>query len=224
LKGKQQNGGGKLTEFTELEKKIALALLGGEKTLNEIEELFPQEKDSIKKTLARMLKLGLVEKKDTKYSLKESIAKEIEKRRDIIESDFFKLRLKSFIEMQAVNKELLERELSTVETALKKQKDFTIYSVKKAEIIEQEGYYSSFLEVDFTVRNFPAIIKFIFFFSPTTLEIIRPPKIEITAFDLQEGLMDLIQMIEKYNSFIRKEMSKKELESFHKKLSQGRLN
>jgi len=213
-----------MTQFTDLEKKIALVLLEGKKSLPELEGVFLGEKEGLEKALNKMLKLNLAEKKGELYCLKGSVAKELEKRRDILESDFFKLRLKSFIEMQAVSAELLKRELSTVEAAVRKQKDFTVYAVKKAEMLEQEGYHSSFLEIDFTVRNFSSLVKFLFFFSPTSLEVIRPAKIEIAAFDLQEGLMDLIQMIEKYNSYIRKEMSKKELEKFHKKLSKGKLD
>jgi len=208
----------KMAEFTEIEKKIALVLLEGPMSLSELRERFPGKKDSLQQALNKMIRLNLAEKKGSSYSLREKIAKELEKRRDILESDFFKLRLKAYIEMQAVNRELLEREIAAVEEAIKKQKDLTLYSLKAEKIAEQEDYFSTFIELDFTVKDFSTLVKFMFFFSPSSIEVIRPPKIEIAAFDLQEGLMDLIDMVEKYNSYIRKEHSKKGLDRFHKRL------
>ena len=57
-----------------------------------------------------------------------------------------------------------------------------------------------------------------YFFGPTSLEVLKPKKFEIPMSDLQDGLMDMAEMIQSYNMHILKSMRKDDLERFQRKM------
>ena len=209
-----------MANFTEEQKRIAMLLMYGSKTAEELNKQLDIPYDKLMQELSGLLKLDVIAKEGypTKYNLKENISQEVKRRKRISEDDSFKLRLSAFIEMQAIEKTLLENNLAKIEGAVKKEKDFTIYSIEKAEVKKEDEYYSSYLEVNLTVRDFTTLMHFVMFYAPASLEIIKPAKIEFTAQDLQDGLVDLSDMIHKYTDYITKLMNRKELERFNKNL------
>ena len=78
--------------------------------------------------------------------------------------------------------------------------------------------YSSFIEIDFTVEDFKNIVNFMFFYGPVSIEVVRPKEIKLKAEDLQEGLMDLAEMVHKYTEYITSIMKEKDLDDFTKRL------
>ena len=209
-----------MTSFTEEQKRIAMVLMYGSKTAEELNKQLDIPYDKLMQELSGLLKLDVIAKEGypTKYKLKENITQEVKRRKRISEEDSFKLRLNAFIEMQAIEKTLLENQLTKIEAALNKEKDFTIYSIEKAEIKKEGDYYSSYLEVNLTVRDFTMLIHFVMFYAPASLEVIKPGKINFTAQDLQDGLVDLSDMVHKYTDYITKLMNREELDRFHRKL------
>ncbi|MFH1240306.1 MAG: hypothetical protein V1672_03750 [Candidatus Diapherotrites archaeon] len=209
-----------MTRFTEEQKRIAMLLMYGSKTAEELNKQLDIPYDKLMQELSGLLKLDVIVKEGypTKYKLKENISQEVKRRKRISEDDSFKLRLNAFIEMQAIEKTLLEHQLSKMEIALNKEKDFTIYSVEKAEITKEDEYYSSYLEINLTVRDFTTLMHFVMFYAPASLEIIKPEKMEFTAHDLQDGLIDLSEMLHKYTEYVTKLMNREELERFHRNI------
>ena len=61
-------------------------------------------------------------------------------------------------------------------------------------------------------------MKFIIFYAPTAIEIIKPAKITFDAFELQEGILDLSEFLQKASNEMLKLMNRQELEQFHSKL------
>ena len=208
-----------MARFSERQKKIALELLKGEKSEKELAEALKIHPEDIHDSLQVMLKLGVVEKKGEKFCLKKSLVEELNKRKELIEEDPFELRLNAIIEMQAVEKSLLEKQLEKLAKAINEDENFNVYSLEKADIIETDsGNYSTFIEVSFSARDFKSIIHFMFFYGPSSVEVIRPPEIKLKADDLQEGLMDLVEMVHKYTEYITKIMTREDIEKFTKQL------
>jgi len=74
------------------------------------------------------------------------------------------------------------------------------------------------LASSFSVKDFPALVRLVYFFGPTTIEVLRPAKLEIPVEELQDGIMDMVEMVQSYNYHILKLMNKKELDEFQRKL------
>ena len=210
--------------FSQSQLKIAFSLI--EKKLDPegiVSELEKQgvrlSKEKVLTELNKMKELELLEEKNGVFSLKPDIQEKILKRKSIQEKDAYDLRLKSVIEIQAITEELVDKQLDKLLEGIKKDKEFTLYDHKKAEVVQLENeYYSSFLELNFSVKSFQSLIRFMFFYGPSSVEVIKPDKVAVPAYDLQEGLIELAEMIHKYSEYVARLLSRKELEEFNKKL------
>ena len=206
--------------FTEEQKRIALLLLHEPKTIEEINKQLEIPYDKLSQQMKEMLKLDVVERNGypPKYRLKENIVKEIRRRQHISEEDTYKIRVKAYVEMQAIEEDLLKKQLDKMAVQLQNEKDFTVYKVEKAEIIKEETYYTSYLDLNFSVKDFTALVKFVFFYGPSTVEIIKPERIELSTHDLQDGLIEMSEMVHKYTEMIATMLNKEQLEKFHREL------
>ncbi len=210
-----------MDKFTKDQKRIAVALLqNGPKTVEELNRLLGLPFDVLSSQIKELLKLKLliVEGYPPKYYLSKEIAKELRRRKDLAAEDDNPLRLKVIIDVQALVEEAAIKALNEAEKALRKDKDFTIYDLIKAEPIKQGDYVTSYLEANISVPDFKTLVKLMYFFGPTSVEVLKPKKFEIAMDDLQEGLMDMAELIQSYNYYILKTMKKDELEAFQKKL------
>ncbi|MFH1224554.1 MAG: helix-turn-helix domain-containing protein [Candidatus Diapherotrites archaeon] len=206
---------------TEVQKQIAALLFNEPKTIEELHKKLGISEGEIMGHLKAMLRLGVVEKQDgfpVKYGLISQISDSVRKRKEIGETDAYKLRIKAVIEVQALEETLLKKALGDIEAALRKEKDFTVYDVLVAEPVEDGEHFSSYMEVNLSLRNFRALVKFMYFYGPSSVEVIKPAKFEILLHDLQDGLMDMAEMIQSYNRYVLNLMSKKELEELSRKL------
>ena len=209
-----------MARFNYLQTKIAIALVKGEKGIPGIGRLVGETDATVERELKEMEKLGLAEKKGDFYSLKPEIVKEVRRRKELEEQDFFKVRLKAFVEAQALSKWEVEKLLAELKEKMEKDPDYKIYNIEEGAPAKQEDYYSGFIEVNFSAKDFNAIIKFVLVFGPSTVEVVKPRKVEFTAFELQEGLMDLTDWAYKYNAFIKRHMKREQIEGFNKTLFQ----
>ncbi|MFH1255790.1 MAG: hypothetical protein V1494_00720 [Candidatus Diapherotrites archaeon] len=205
--------------FTEEQKKLAAALSKAPKTIEELQAIAGLPFDELNRQLKHMLKLKLltISGYPQKYALDENISKKLSERKETAERDSFVLRLKAIVEAQAIEETLLAKELAKIEKFLREEKNFTIYDVFHEKIIKEGEHYSAFLEVNLSVRDFRALMHLVFFYGPTSIEIIKPEKMEFSLEELQDGLMDATQMVQNYNEYIIGLLNKKELEEFHKK-------
>jgi len=206
--------------FSDEQKKIALLLLSESKTEEELHKQLNLPYDKLSIELKQMLKLGLVLKEGypTKYRLRQDIIDELQKRKKISDSDAFKIKVSAIIELKAIEKNLLEKHIQKIIDAIKSEKNFTIYNMAPAEVVEEDEMYSSFIEVTLTVKDFSTLMLFLFYYGPTSIEIIKPDKIEITQQEFQDGLVQLSGIFQKYADFMLKHLNKEELNKFHKDL------
>lgn len=211
-----------MVKYSEDQKRIALLLVHEPKTAESLNKQLNIPYNQLLEELKGMIKLKVVEKVDgfpTRYSLKQNIAQEVERRKKLSENDSNKLRLRAIIEMQAIEPELLKKQTAKLEEAIKKDSAFAVYNFSKAPTLKQEEHYSSFIDLTFSVKDFSTLIRFMYFYGPATIEVLKPAKLEIDAFDLQEGLMDMAQMIHKYSEYLTKLLNRSELEELNKRLS-----
>lgn len=210
-----------MEKFSPEQKRIAHAMFrGGPKTIEELHKGLGLSFDVLSKELKELLKMKLVvvEGYPSKYSLKKEILEELKRRKDLSEDDANQLRLRVIIDVQALVEEVATKSLNEVEKALQADSDFTIYELVKAQPIKKDETVTSYLEADLSVKDYKSLVKLMYFFGPTSVEVLKPKKLEISMSDLQEGLMDMAEMIQAYNYHILKNMKKDELERFQKKL------
>ncbi|HNV01663.1 MAG TPA: hypothetical protein PKK60_04530 [archaeon] len=211
-----------MVAFSDEQKKIALLLLNEPKTEEELNKQLNIPYDKLTVELKNMLKLGLISKEGypTKYKLKQEIINEVQKRKKISESDAFKLRISAIIELKAIEENLLKKHSKKIMEAIKKEQNFTIYSMNEAEIVEEKDseMFSTFIEVNMSLKDFPTLIRFLFYYGPTSVEVIKPTKVEFSNFEFQEGVMQLTDIFQKYANYLEKNINEKEMEKFYKHL------
>jgi len=206
--------------ISEEQKRIAVLLMHEPKTVEELNKQLAIPYDKLESELRDMLKKEVVSKSGfpTKYSLKTEILSKVKKRKEIESEDTHKLRLKIIIEGQAIDQDLLKRQLDNIEASLRKEPNFTIYDLALQKIIKEGEHYSSYLDVNLSVKDFRALMRLLFHYGPTSIEVIKPTKIEFTAGELQDGLVDASSLVQGYNEYIIKLLNKKELSEFYSKL------
>jgi len=206
--------------FSDDQKKIAILLLNEPKTEEQLNKQLNIPFDKLMMELKAMVKLNVVTKEGypTKYKLGQNIIDEVQKRKEISEKDAFRIRIRAIIEFKAIEETLLKRHMGKIKEALEKEKPFTIYDIKEETIIEEEEMYSSFLEVNLSIKDFPSLIRFLFYYGPTNIEIIKPKKLEFNHFEFQEGLIELADIFQKYADFFTKHLTREELDKFNDSL------
>lgn len=207
-------------KFSEDQKKIAVLLMSSPKTVEELNKQLNIPYDELNRGLKEMLKLKLlkVEGYPQKYKLMDNIVEAVHRRKELAEKDPFNLRLKAIIEFKAVELDFLNKHMDELADKLKNEKDFTLYDTYKAEPVRDEGHYSSYLEISLSAKDFTSIVKFMYFYGPTSVEVIKPRKIVLHMDDLQDALMEMAEMIQSYNESMLKTMSKEELDKFAQEL------
>ena len=201
--------------FTEKQLQLANSMLKPA-TLEQLAELHQMPAELVQKELDRLVELQVAEKQGNQYVLKPNIASEIERKRTISVQDPYKLRISAVIEVQAVEETLLKKGLGRLTQRIKDNSSLTIYTLKHAEMKKSgEDNFSSFIEIEFSVKDFESLIKFVYFYGPTVLEVIKPDKVEIEAHDLQDALMFMADLNYRYAELVSQSMSKKQIEEFY---------
>ncbi|MCX6801307.1 MAG: hypothetical protein NTZ73_03910 [Candidatus Diapherotrites archaeon] len=203
------------------ERKVVANLLMRESLAEaELEKKLRFSKEKLGEVLAQMLRLKLISKDGAskKYSLKQEIIDEVLKRRKIAEADAFKIRLRVIIDFQAIEKTLLKKHMDKVIDAIKKEKMFTVYSIERAKTAKDGEMYSSFIEVNLSVKNFSSVIRLLFYYGASSIEVLKPDRIAFSQYEFQEGLMDLAAIFQSYSRYFMEHLNKEDLDKFYKKI------
>jgi hypothetical protein len=209
-----------MVQYSELQKRIALLLMHEPKTAEDLNKQLNIQYSQLMEELKTMLKLGLISKEGfpTYYKLKEDISQEIQRRKDLSAKDPNKIRLKVIIEFQSAKKESLDKGMKKVKDMISKEPDFQIYAITPAEPIQEGEHYSSYFDINLSLKDFRAITRLVFFYAPSSIEVVKPQKIELSADDLQDSLVEMSDMVQGYLQTIQKSMNKAELEAFRDKM------
>jgi hypothetical protein len=208
-----------MVNVPEEQKRIANFLLNGPCSGEGLQKKLDISKEAFDEVIAKMLKLKLVSKnKENCYVLKQEIVDEVLRRRRIVEADSFIIRLRVIIDFQAIEKGLLKKHIDKVVEALKKEKVFTVYGIHRAKPAKEGEMYSSFIEVDLSVKNFSSAIRLLFFYGASSVEVLKPDKLAISQYEFQDGLVDLAAIFQNYAKYFMTKMSNEELKKFHNKM------
>lgn len=210
-----------MVKYTDSQKQVANQLVAGAKTIEDLSKLTKLTQAQLTIDLKELMKLNVITKLGgvpTKYELDKSVLEEIKRRKKLEEIDIHKFRIRSMIEVKAIEEDLLKLQLDKISKALQEDPDYTVYALHTAPMEKEGEYFSSFVETNMSVKNFKALVKFLFFLGPTTLEVIKPEKIDFSLEDFQTGMNDLVSMAHGYTNYITQILGKKELDEFTKKL------
>lgn len=202
------------------QKKIAALLLSSPKTAEELAKQSGVAPALLNDALKDMVKLKVLvlEGYPARYKLAEHIIEGVKRRKEIGEKDPFEIRIKAIIQFNAVEGSFLEKNMADIEKKLRKERHFTVYDVFVAKPTKETGRYTSYLEVNLSAKDFASLVYFMYFYGPTSVEVIKPQKVVIAMDDLQDALLDMAEMIQTYNQAMLKYMAKEELNEFAKSL------
>ena len=167
-----------------------------------------------------MLKIGLVKKTNeypTRYVLDDYIIAELKKRKEIAEKDSYRIKIQMILDVEGVVKEIVDKHLDNLKGFLDKEKDITIYDVKKSELLEQDNSYFGYIDVTCTVKDFASLIRLIMFYAPSSIEILSPTKYDISMYELQDGIIELSQRTQIYIKELQKRLTQEEAQLALKK-------
>lgn len=210
-------------QFNEKQKKLSSALINGPLSLDQLAERTNVKMSEAQEELKFLMQLKLVSLQGTPplYALKEDVANELKRRKSLEIEDDNKFRVQVLIEVQGVEESLVKNQAEKIIDNLKKEPFYKIYSQKIEKIEKIDDKYSTFVDVNLSVRDFRAIVRLMFFYGPTAIEIIKPSKIEFTLNDFQDGLVDMTDMVHAYANYIMGILSRKQVEEFNTKLFKG---
>ncbi len=209
--------------FSAAQKQICLALLEGPRSLESVAERTRLKPTDIVSELKLLTQLKLVSLQGTPpvYALKEEVVQELKRRKGVEEEDDNLFRIRVMIEVQGIEETLVLKQVEKVLSNLKNEPFYTIYSVKTEKIEKVGEMYSTFSEINLSVRDFRGLVRLMFFYGPTSVEVIKPTKIEFTLDDFQDGLVDMAEMVHGYAEYIMGILNRKQVEEFHQKLYTG---
>ncbi len=206
--------------FSQDQKRIATLLVNGSKSEQEISKQLNIPYDKLLMELKDMLKTKVLLKEGypTKYRLKQDIIDEVKRRKEISSQDEYKIRIRAIIELQAVEKTLLKKHYKKIKEALKKEKNFNIYSISDEKVADDGDMCSTFTEVNLSVKDFSSLVKFIFYYGPASIEVLKPSRVEFSQFEFQEGLVDLANILQSYATFTQQHLTREEINKFNKEV------
>ncbi|MEA3430961.1 MAG: hypothetical protein U9R08_06840 [Nanoarchaeota archaeon] len=98
---------------------------------------------------------------------------------------------KAILEVLGKPKEHVETTLQSLVNQIKALKQFKITDSFLSEIKEQDHLFSAFVEIEIEVKKISDLIGFCFDFMPSSIEILSPDHLKLTASDLSDFLTDL---------------------------------
>lgn len=210
-------------QFNEKQKKLSTMLINGPLSLDQLAERTNMKMSEAQEELKFLMQLKLVSLQGTPplYALKDDVSAELKRRKSIEQDDDNKFRVQMMIEVQGIEESLVKQQAEKILENLRKEPFYRIYAHKVEEMTKIEDKYSTFIDVNLSVRDFRAIVRLMFFYGPSSIEVIKPSKIEFSLSDFQDGLVDMTDMVHAYANYIMGILSRKQVEEFNTKLFKG---
>ena len=210
-------------QFSDSQKKISSILLSGPASLENLVERTQLKLADVQEDLKTLMQLKLVTLQGTPpvYALKDEIASELKRRKGMESEDDNVFRVRVLIEVQGIQEDLVRKQGEKILETLKKEPFFRIYTYTLEKVEKVGESYSTFAEINLSVRDFRALVRLMFFYGPSSIEVIKPQKIEFTLDDFQNGLVDMTEMVHGYAEYIMGLLKRKQVEEFNTKMYAG---
>jgi len=210
----------RILKLTNNQRKIIVELIEGPKTIEYLEKALDFEVNELTEDIKKILSAGIIKKTNdfpTKYRLDEFISTQLKKRKEIEENDSFRIKIHMIIDIEAITKEIVDLNLKKVKEVLEEDQNLHIHEIKVGEPMTQENYFYGFLDITFTVKNFMYLIHTIMYYAPSVVEVLKPNKLDLSMFELQDGLMEIAQRTSQYVGELQKRLTKEEADLILKK-------
>jgi len=208
-----------MARFTELQKLIGKLLVDSPSSPKALAEEIGISQAELEKAVKAMEGMKMLTRTGKgELVIDGKVAEGVLKRRKVAETDKHPIKLKILIEAQAVDDELLEKQLKKIEESIKKEEIFELYDCQLAKTVKSGEHYASYLDITLSVKDFQSLARLLFSYGPSSIEVIKPSRLELSARDLQEGLIDMADMIHSYNDYIATKLNREELENFYRKI------
>ncbi len=197
-------------ELTEKQKEIARLLYQGPRTREEIEgELGP-----VGKEIDEMVRLRLVYHSKGKYFLSPRIKAAVENRSFEVEG----IGVRMIVEAQGIDKKAVEKALEDIKKKLEGEEGVVVHFSRISEVKEYQGTYSGYVEADIEVTDLPTLVRVVFFYGPSVVEVERPEKLTVDLADLQEAVLTVAEFVQGYVALITNLMTEKEIREFNRQV------
>lgn len=99
-----------------------------------------------------------------------------------------------FIEAQGNHKEVVKNSLKKLSDRLKKEEGVNVKSESLGEATEEDGMFSSVLDVDIKFDNFLSFLKASIFYTPSAVEMMEPAELMLSREEFLEGIAETIRI------------------------------
>lgn len=99
-----------------------------------------------------------------------------------------------FIEAQGNHKDVVENSLKNLVEKLKKEEGITVKNESVGEVIEEDGMFSSVLDVDLKFDDFLSFLRASIFYTPSAVEMMEPAELMLTKDEFLEGVAEVTRM------------------------------
>ena len=201
-------------ESSQLKEKVAMQdlqtlvgkeLKNGPRTEDDLLKVIPGAKyDELIKVLKNMLFLKLITKEGypVVYSLSKEIQEGLIEKKKLSENDKNQLKVAVLIESKANDKGELRKAMEQIADALKKDENYYIYSLDIAEIILHDDLFSTYISAEVSCSTLGSLFRLIYYYGATSVEILRPEKLNVTIGDLQQTSQVITDMTHGYAQMI----------------------
>jgi len=98
-----------------------------------------------------------------------------------------------FIEAQGNHKEVVKNSLKKLLERLKKEDGVKVKSESIGEIIEEEGMFSTVLDVDLKFSRFSSFLRTSIFYTPSAVEMMEPSELSIPREEFLDGVAETLK-------------------------------
>jgi DNA-binding HxlR family transcriptional regulator len=194
-----------INNIDDLKKVIAQRLSLGEKTEDELQKEIPNASyDLLSKALKSLLFLKLIKKQGfpVKYSLSEELLKKLNARKDIAANDKNQIRVSILIESKSDNKKSLREGMEQIVVKLKEDKRYVVYDLEVADIVVHDDLFSTYISGEISCASLSEVFRLIYFYGVTSIDVIKPEKLQVPISDLQEALITMVDITHGYADII----------------------
>jgi hypothetical protein len=113
------------------------------------------------------------------------------------------LKIKAIIEILGKPIEHVDETMKKVLTELASKEGLTVIEKEVAKTKEVESFFSTYVDLELKLDNLDRMIDFCFDFLPSSIEIIEPEKLELTAETMADFMNDLLAKLHQHSMVIR---------------------
>ena len=192
-------------EIQELQNLIGKHLADSSKTEDDLIRLIPNARyEQIVQALKNMLSLKLITKEGfpVKYSLSSEVKDKLTERKRLSENDKNTIKVAVIIESKSNDKLSLRKGMEQILESLKNDKEYLIYDSTLAEIVVHDDLFSTYISATLSCNEINSLFKLIYFYGATSVEVLKPDKLNVTISDLQNTIMIITDMTHGYAQMI----------------------